>query len=265
VKERLLGLLAIAAIAAIVVFVTKTDGTASADSPHAGLQFHLGIDLDNDGDDECTTQASSIASCSMASGRRVAVSLYLDSTGLAGYKSYQAAVSYGNGLEAEDEVTQTWPDCGVADGTLDNGATISFGCHTLPWGQSSTHTGRLAVMFFECTDFLTPPTGDALEIVHGPSTTHLTDAAGAAHAEEAAREGFTIRCPSPTQPAQEPCQNIPGDVTNDHLVNAVDGMFILQFVAGLRSSLPCPANATFQGQTGATAAQLILQFVAGLI
>jgi len=58
-----------------------------------------------------------------------------------------------------------------------------------------------------------------------------------------------------------------GDVNCDGLVNAIDALFVLQFIAGLLPAFPCPDAADVDGSGAVTAidAALILQAAAGLI
>lgn len=57
-----------------------------------------------------------------------------------------------------------------------------------------------------------------------------------------------------------------GDANCDGLVNSIDAAIVLQFVAGLIDSVPCPANADVDGngRIDAIDAALILQIDAGL-
>ena len=58
-----------------------------------------------------------------------------------------------------------------------------------------------------------------------------------------------------------------GDVNCDGLVNSIDAAFVLQFVAALLGSLPCPdaADTNGNGDVNSIDAALILQFTAGLL
>ena len=76
--------------------------------------------------------------------------------------------------------------------------------------------------------------------------------------------------PTPTATLSPTPTEVPratGDANCDDTVNAIDAAFILQFVAALASSLPCPdvADASGDGVIDALDAVLILQFAAGLI
>jgi len=66
--------------------------------------------------------------------------------------------------------------------------------------------------------------------------------------------------PTPT-PAR-----LAGDANCDGGVNSIDALLVLQYVAALLGSLPCPANADVNGGgVSAIDAALILQYVAGLL
>lgn len=61
--------------------------------------------------------------------------------------------------------------------------------------------------------------------------------------------------------------NGPGDVNCSTSVDAIDAALVLQYTAGLISSLPCmgSGNVNADGVVDAVDAALILQYVAGLI
>jgi hypothetical protein len=75
---------------------------------------------------------------------------------------------------------------------------------------------------------------------------------------------------TPTPPGATntpPPGGVTGDVDCSGSVNAIDAALILQFVAGLLGSLPCPdaADTNGDGNINSIDAALILQFSAGLI
>jgi hypothetical protein len=144
VKERLLGLVAITAIAAIVLVVASTGRDASADTPHGGLDFHIGIDRDGDGDDDCAS-SSAFPGCTLTNGVPAAVSLYVDNTGGVEYVAFQGVLLRDTPeLQFSGQVVHTWPDCGEAGANVENGSTISFGCHTVPWNRTSNQHNHRA-------------------------------------------------------------------------------------------------------------------------
>jgi len=73
--------------------------------------------------------------------------------------------------------------------------------------------------------------------------------------------------PTTTATATSPGGVLIGDVNCDGLVNAIDALFVLQFIAGLLPAFPCPDAADVDGSGAVTAidAALILQHAAGLI
>ncbi len=75
------------------------------------------------------------------------------------------------------------------------------------------------------------------------------------------------RTPSPTPSPTPTPIGVAGDVDCSGVVTAIDAALILQFIAGLTSTLPCEhlADVDSSGATDAIDATLVLQFVAGLI
>ena len=76
-------------------------------------------------------------------------------------------------------------------------------------------------------------------------------------------EHGSINCLSP----QPPPAQLNGDANCDGLVNSIDALIVLQYVAALRSTVPCPnlADYNHDGRISAVDAALILQRDAGLI
>jgi hypothetical protein len=73
----------------------------------------------------------------------------------------------------------------------------------------------------------------------------------------------SINCLAPEPPQEE----LVGDANCDGVVNSVDALIVLQFVAGLRNSVPCRdlADVDNNGRLSSVDAALILQIHAGLI
>ena len=69
----------------------------------------------------------------------------------------------------------------------------------------------------------------------------------------------------PPTPTPTPAARV-GDANCDGVANSIDALLVLQYVAGLLGSLPCPANADVNGGgVSAIDAALVLQYVAGLL
>ncbi len=73
----------------------------------------------------------------------------------------------------------------------------------------------------------------------------------------------SISCLSPEPPSSD----LDGDANCDGVVNSIDALIVLQYVARLRSSVPCPELADYNhdGRITSIDAALILQRDAGLI
>ena len=82
----------------------------------------------------------------------------------------------------------------------------------------------------------------------------------------ATQDGVVI-CAGVSQPPPTQLVAVPGDVSCDGAVNAIDATLILQFHAGLLSSMPCAASAdiNLDGSIDPLDVTLILQFDAGRI
>jgi hypothetical protein len=73
----------------------------------------------------------------------------------------------------------------------------------------------------------------------------------------------SVNCLAP----EPPPANLNGDANCDQVVNSIDALIVLQYVARLRSSVPCPdlADYNHDGRITSVDAALILQDDAGLI
>jgi hypothetical protein len=77
--------------------------------------------------------------------------------------------------------------------------------------------------------------------------------------------------PTPTHPAPSPTPTPPAGLTGDAncngLVNSIDALVILQYIAGLVPSLPCLnlADTNHSGMVNSIDVAIILQYIAGLI
>jgi hypothetical protein len=267
----------------LIVLNAPSGADVSADTPHSGLDFSIGLDTNGDGTDNCNSSGSPSDTCYVIDrGDPVAVNLYLDSAGLPDYKGYHALLEITGGYFA-GKVLHTWPDCGAPDGPVGsppvNPYYVDFGCFVSPWNQSSTYTGKIAEITFDpCNSFT-----NFIRLHHGPSGTQLFDSDSNAHAEGTGSMGteridFVCAFPTSTPVGGSCSSSTLGDVDGDNDVDAIDAMFTLQYDAGLRPSLFCPTNGNVNHSSpsagppstppyGITSVDgtLILQKVAGLI
>lgn len=72
------------------------------------------------------------------------------------------------------------------------------------------------------------------------------------------------RTPTPV-PTETPTPADDGDANGDGVTNAVDGALVLQYSAGMISSINQNADVNRDGRVDAVDTELILQFVAGLV
>jgi hypothetical protein len=282
VKAKLLGFLALAVAALLIVALDRSDGPVAADTPHTGLNFHIGL-ADDGGIDRCSTSGTQGNSCYVNEVGPLTLSVYLDNAGLLGYRGYQIAVPYDLDATFLNLVLHTWPDCGATVSPSTSSSTfttytVTFGCFTSPWNHVSSYTGKIAEMaFLPCDRVITLGEHHTISLVHGVTGTRLIDRDGNPHAEgEGITESLDIICNNPTHtptPGLACTSQTLGDVDNDFQVDAIDGLFVLQHV--VNRSLRCPGNGNVNHspvnppcpEDGITSVDgtLILQYVAGLI
>jgi hypothetical protein len=107
------------------------------------------------------------------------------------------------------------------------------------------------------TNTTVPPTGTAVPPTNTPTPTNTTVPPTATNTS----------VPPTNTPTNTPSAGLLGDVDCSGQVNAIDAALVLQRVAALIPSLPCPENGDVNedGQVDVLDAALILQLVAGLI
>jgi hypothetical protein len=191
-----------------------TDGGDAEANESAGVEFHVGIDIDGDTTDDCTTTGDAKGACALTGGTTFTVSGYVDSFGppLTGYDGITITLSY-TGVASKDnpEIDAFWPDCvfpasaGAGSGTF-IASTCAIGLP--PGATSSTYTGK----FFE-TDFNCDGDG-AITVTHGKADTSLTDSSLQAHTEEGSGpDVLNITCAAATD---TPTPTLTPTPTNTH-------------------------------------------------
>lgn len=185
-KRTLLVLIAVVGGAAFFASSGQVNTPADAHSPHAGLQFSIGLDVDGDSVDDCNTSGGPTV-CSVESSAAPKLHLYLDNLGdIAAYSGAEFQVAF-SGMTWKGTGSTTAPNCsgpGLASGNLHWNCLIFFG--------SQSYTGLIgtAHMNYDCTG---PASAD---ILYGPGETFLVDEFTANHSE-AGPDSLTLTCGSP--------------------------------------------------------------------
>jgi hypothetical protein len=276
INSKLLLLVLFVGVALAVFAFNARSREAGAISSHGQPTFHLGIDVDGNGTDDCTASLSAPGSCTLTDQKPSAVSIYLDDAGLVGsgatgYDGYRVLLQFVGPVSFTNFVVHTWPDCGAPSGPLAFPGFATFSCFVSPWNHSSTYTGKIAEAVVTCS--YNPGVPFSLGIVNGDGKTEVILNDGTTHNQgESTTIAFDGTCVAPTPPATSPCQQILGDVDGNRVVDAIDAMFLSQYVDQLRGNLACLANVdTDQNhrpspdEPDSTDGLLILQYVAGLI
>lgn len=232
-NRRMVTLLA-AALGAVLLAVffwgdTTGNGEVSADAPHPGLDFSMGIDTDGDTTDDCDSSGSPTDVCVLPDGSQFAVNVYLhDIADIPDYRGYDVVLLYEGVLAKYTFDPDFWPGCDFSaitdpvasqdshdwDGDGVGDPFVGFGCVSAlpPLGDGpSTYTGLLATTDFDCVE------SGEITMVHGitgPETmgaTSLTENVDVVHNVNLVHaegigttETLTVDCveaPAPTVPS----------------------------------------------------------------
>ena len=165
--------------------------SASADTPHAGLNFAVGIDT-NGGGDDCDTDPGTAAgtTCPAVTGSTFVASLYVTSLGSLQYEGFDSVWEFA-GPTAAGTQTFVWPSCSFQATFYQVGGTgAGIGCAKGVGAADSTYADKLVTLTINCT-----ASGTA-SISHGVGNTGLT-AQGQFHGEAASgTEGLSVVCPA---------------------------------------------------------------------
>ena len=205
-RTKLLPLAALAVTVAALLLSTALGAPsgASADQPHAGLEFSIAVT----GVSGCDTTDDRDATCTIQTGASFALEIKLDSIGgIPSYGGYDAILNYEGVTAFESPNTGRWPDCGFPASNFQNPGVVALACAIgLPPAGPSTYTGVLAVTGFTCAQ-----SGTITMLHDGVGNTDLVEDIGIIHAEDG-EETLTIECTTggtvpPTPPG-------PGDPTD---------------------------------------------------
>jgi alpha-tubulin suppressor-like RCC1 family protein len=167
----------IAGLALVIGMMAQTvelGEEALADSPHTGLDFHLGIDADGDTLDDCDTATAGQNVCYMPLGTVFSARVHLDSSGLSNYSGYEARLDYA-GVDDKASVTHHWPECAF-EGNAGSPGTRAIGC-AAGMSVTSTYTGLMGEAAFTCS------ASGYMSLVHGLANTDLVELSLVSHAE----------------------------------------------------------------------------------
>jgi len=258
-------ILALAAAALFLTFGPGSGERAEADSPHAGLNFALGIDYNGDGTNDCGTGAPSAVgvgapeavpvavsntTCAAGAGAALQVNVYLMNAGGAEYGGTAAHVFYtGVAPVAAGTGTSHWT-CHLFDVMASNtdpgagplfenaGSAHGFAPPTCAVGQTSL--GLLHRFAFTCV------AGGTIRLGHGVAETALTGEDLIEH-REGGVDDLTVSCgggpvdtpvpttgPTDTPPPGETPTNTPSGPPNTPMPTNTTGP----------TNTPRPATAT---------------------
>ncbi len=266
-RTLLLAVLASVTLAALLLADSSGAGRVSANAPHTGLSFAVGINTDSDGDNDCGTGVPaavgngapdtvsvqvSNTTCEMREDAAFRVNVYLMGNGGVAAAGMAAHVTY-SGVTSSGPGDSVWDGCTfepTESGPAFENAACTIGLSPAAPVQVA---GLITTFSFTCTD------DGSMTLSHGDGETALTDNTLAEH-REAGPDELTLDC-------QEGLPTLAGDSDCNGSVNSIDAALILQNVAGLLANLTCPdgADANSDGRINAIDAALVLQFSAGLL
>lgn len=161
----------LAAIMVGLMCVHLGGNTASAHSPHPGLNFWIAVD----GVTNCNTKTAN-ASCSLAPGVTFVIGAYLDPlpSDIPNYGGFDVSLRHAGVTPNHDASTNPWPDCAFPAAAYDMAPTdtdiVRFACTVgAPPAGPSTYTGLLGTISFVCAQ------SGSISMVHGATETDLIE------------------------------------------------------------------------------------------
>ena len=196
---RLLPLLLIPlGVLALLLFTWSPGGPdhqAEANSPHAGLNFGIGIDTNGDTVDNCRTFGTTPmpTKCTLALSASFDLKFYLVGPlpgDIANYDGYNAIFNYSGVVPKQTQDLTTWPQCQFPASNYGLSGVAAVACAA---SGTSTYTGLMGTIDFNCPSTNTVGT---IVMVHGVSNTSLHSVTD--HAEgEGTTETLSINCGNP--------------------------------------------------------------------
>ena len=202
-------LVPLVAIVAVVLALTWRPGTehrAAADTPHTGLDFSLGVDIDsapdtNSANDDCDTKPGTItptATCNIPAGTTFVVRVYLNNRGGVSYTGIDTYVTYAGVTSKNNPDNADWSGCSIRASFIQSGS-VRWSCVAGVGEPASVQQGAVGKTSFNC-----PPSvvtnGATITLVHGSTDTSLSESGDPppVHAEgEGTAEALTVNCTLP--------------------------------------------------------------------
>ena len=263
-----LAVLASVTLVALLLAGSSSAGRVSADAPHAGLSFAVGINADGDSTNDCGTGVPSAVgngapdtvavqvsntTCEMREGAAFRVNVYLMANGGVAAAGLSAHVIY-SGVTSSGAGDSVWDGC-TFEATFSGTNFENAGCAIgLPPAASVQAVGLIATFSFRCTN------DGSIALGHGVGESALTESPTLEEHSEAGPDMLTVDC-------QEGLPTLAGDSDCNGSVNSIDAALILQSSAGLLANVPCAdgADANHDGSINSIDAALVLQLTAGLL
>jgi len=137
-------------------------------APSTCPQFVLGIDVDNDGQDDCNTRDGP-TTCVARQDDRFALHVYLDNLGSAqSYGGFDLVMTYAGVSSKDNADAEAWPDCAYEASAYDPGF-LALACAIGVASPNSVYTGLIGTADFNCTD------SGVITMLHGYGWTALVE------------------------------------------------------------------------------------------
>ena len=141
-------------------------------TPLPGVDFSIAIDVDSDGQDDCTTQVPGLDTCTISDGAAFTLKVMLNALppDLESYNGFDLRLRYDRVTLNGDPSASAWPDCMFQAHALEPPDGVSFACAIdVPPAPGSTYTGVIGTANF------TGACEGTVALVHGSGNADLID------------------------------------------------------------------------------------------
>lgn len=138
------------ALAAIALLLVGGFGVANHASAAPGdPEFHIGVDTDGLGGDDCSTVGDAKGNCTVAAGSMFTVNAYLNDSGGHAYSVASVVLAYAGVTSKHNADMNVWLDC-VNEVFAFPAGLDDLSCG-IPSPGLSSYTGKVATDVFTCT------------------------------------------------------------------------------------------------------------------